>query len=245
MAEKDFIAGIRGIIFDYGGTIDSRGVHWSIIIDKAYRNAGIALDPGAFRDAYIYAERELARHPHIRPEHNFLDLMRIKIRIELQRLFEEGVLDAATVRNINEPVARYCYDFARECADEARPVIETLSGRYPLVLVSNFYGNISSVLADFDLLRFFPTIVESSVVGVRKPDPRIFTLGIEALGMAAEDVLVVGDSIGKDLIPAASLGCRTAWVNGPGWDDGGKTPLSPPEGAAKLASLSDLLHLLK
>ena len=123
-----------------------------------------------------------------------------------------------------------------------RQIIDSLPNKIQVPL---FYGNISSVLADFDLLRFFPTIVESSVVGVRKPDPRIFTLGIEALGMAAEDVLVVGDSIGKDLIPAASLGCRTAWVNGPGWDDGGKTPLSPPEGAAKLASLSDLLHLLK
>lgn len=239
-----YFADIRGIIFDYGGTIDSRGAHWSIIIGRAYRAAGLELADDAFRDAYIHAERELARHPHIRPEHNFLDMMRIKVRIELQHLFEEGIVGAATVRTAAEPIARYCYDFARSCTDEARPVIAGLAARYPLVLVSNFYGNISSVLADFDLLRFFPTIVESSVVGVRKPDPRIFALGIEALGMPADEVLVVGDSITKDLIPAASLGCRTAWVSGPGWDDGKALP-ALPAGTVELNAIAELSTLLR
>ena len=52
-----------------------------------------------------------------------------------------------------------------------------------------FLENVETVLADFDLRKYFKSIVESAVVGVRKPDPRIFSLGVEALGLQPENVL--------------------------------------------------------
>ena len=89
----------------------------------------------------------------------------------------------------------------------------------PMVLVSNFYGNIAVVLQEFGFDGLFLSIVESAVVGVRKPDPRIFSLGVEALGLKPEDVLVVGDSMDKDIIPASKAGCQTVWFKGEGWTD--------------------------
>lgn len=210
-------AAIKGIIFDYGGTIDSRGVHWSEIIWDGYREAGIDVSKEDFRDAYVYAERELARTRHILPHHNFHDLLLIKMRIELQQLVDNGKIPADGMEEKAISVARYCYDSARRCVEEARPVLESLSSRFPLVLVSNFYGNVESVLADFDLRRYFRSIIESAVVGVRKPDPRIFRLGVEALGLRPEEVLVIGDSYKKDIIPAESIGCQVLWIKGKGW----------------------------
>ena len=87
-----------------------------------------------------------------------------------------------------------------------------------MVLVSNFYGNIRTILEDFDLLCYFEEVIESSVVGVRKPDPAIFALGVEALNMVSEEVVVVGDSYTKDILPAHSLGCHTVWLKGIGWE---------------------------
>ena len=52
---------IKGIIFDYGGTIDSRGVHWSEVIWAGYQANAVPVDKSIFRDAYVFAERELAR----------------------------------------------------------------------------------------------------------------------------------------------------------------------------------------
>ena len=66
---------IKGIIFDYGGTIDSRGTHWSEVIWDGYRASGVDIDKSAFRDAYVYAERELAKTPHILPDDNYYDLL--------------------------------------------------------------------------------------------------------------------------------------------------------------------------
>ena len=201
---------IKGIIFDYGGTLDSRGVHWSEVIWEGWQRAAIAVTKEQFREAYVHAERALAKSQIILPEDNFLELMRKKVKIELEFL---GIFTPERC----ESIARYCYDSARECVEESRPVLEALSARYPLVLVSNFYGNVSAVLSDFDLLRYFPRIIESAVVGVRKPDPAIFRLGVEALGLPAEEVLVVGDSLKKDILPAESIGCQTAWIKGKGW----------------------------
>ena len=211
------MANIKGIIFDYGGTIDSRGVHWSEIIWDGYQEAQIDVTKEQFRECYVFAERELARTPHILPHHNFYDLLLIKMRIELDYLAEHNLIDASIIEPKALAVAKYCYDSARQCVEEARPTIETLHSKFPLVLVSNFYGNVESVLEDFNLRHYFKSIIESAVVGVRKPDPRIFALGVEALALNPQEVLVIGDSYKKDIVPAETLGCQVAWIKGKGW----------------------------
>lgn len=208
---------IKGIIFDYGGTLDSGGDHWSEVIWDAYQKNGVLVDKAQFREAYVYAERELARTRHILPEHDFHDLLLIKMRIELQHLCEMGVFAPQEVQEKAQAIARTCYESARSHIERARPVLERLAARYPMVLVSNFYGNIESVLGDFRLKHFFKKIIESAVVGVRKPDPEIFRMGVRALGLPAAEVLVVGDSLRKDILPAEEAGCKTLWLKGKGW----------------------------
>ena len=208
---------IRGIIFDYGGTIDCRGVHWSEIIWDGYCNCNVPVDKQQFRDCYVFAERELAKTRHILPHHNFSDLLLIKMQIEIGNLVDNGILPQGSIEKYAQPIAQYCYDAAKGSIAEAIPVLEKLKEHYPMVLVSNFYGNVESVLSDFGLRHFFDSIIESAVVGVRKPDPKIFALGVEALGLEPEQVLVVGDSYKKDIVPAESLGCKVLWLKGKGW----------------------------
>lgn len=231
---------VKGIIFDYGGTIDSRGDHWSIVIDQAYRRAGVLVEEDAFRDAYVYAERELARVLHILPHHNFHDLLLIKIKIELQYLAGNGFFPPEQVDAKAAEIAGYCYQAARHSIEAARPVLEELHKRFPMVLVSNFYGNVEAVLKDFDLLRYFNKVIESAVVGVRKPDPRIFELGLEALDLSAQDVLVIGDSYKKDIQPALSIGCQALWLKGRGWTAADDAQVYP----AAITDLSQVLSLL-
>lgn len=233
------IDNIKGVIFDYGGTIDSRGVHWSEVIWDGYQAAGVPVGKPTFREAYVFAERELARTRHILPHHTFADLLLIKMRIELQWLADQSGLSADAAELWAKPVADYCYDAAKNSIADARPVLDALHERYPMVLVSNFYGNVESVLEDFDLRRYFRSIIESAVVGVRKPDPQIFRLGVDALGLRPEEVLVVGDSYKKDIVPAESLGCRVAWLKGKGWTADEDAQMHP----SIIASLSELLTL--
>ena len=209
---------VKGVIFDYGGTIDSYGDHWSEVIWSGYEKFAVPVSKEQFRDCYVFAERELAKVKHILPEHNFYDLLEIKMRIELGNLVNNGILSKDfDLESNSKSLAKYCYEYAQKSVNDARPVLEAISAKLPMVLVSNFYGNVETVLADFDVKKYFKAIVESAVVGVRKPDPKIFMLGVEALGLKPEEVLVVGDSYKKDIVPAEAIGCKVAWLKGKGW----------------------------
>lgn len=232
---------IKGIIFDYGGTIDSHGDHWSEVIYDGYTDAGVNVGKDEFRHSYVHAERVLARERHIFPQHNFLDLLRIKMKIELDDLAGRHLIDPSRTQEMAQKIAQYCYSRARESANQARPVIAALAGQFPLMLVSNFYGNVESVLRDMELRQYFKGIIESAVVGVRKPDPRIFSLGVVALGLQPREVLVVGDSFRKDIEPSLSIGCQVAWLKGKGWTAEEDAQTHP----SIIKSLDDLLVLIK
>lgn len=230
---------VKGIIFDYGGTLDSGGEHWSEVIWRGYEACGVDCDKAEFRDAYVFGERELARTLHILPHHTFADLLFIKMQIELQYLVGIGRFSPQDVDVKARAVADYCYGQAREWIEKTRPVLTALAERFPLVLVSNFYGNIQAVLDDFHLGGFFAKVIESAVVGVRKPDPEIFAMGCRALGLDAPRVLVVGDSLRKDIEPAEKLGCQVLWLKGKGWTAEEDEVLHP----AIISSLDELLGM--
>jgi putative hydrolase of the HAD superfamily len=77
----------------------------------------------------------------------------------------------------------------------------------------------TTVLREFALDGVFSHVVESAVVGIRKPDPRIFVLGVEALQLQPYEVVVVGDSFQNDILPAREAGCKTVWLKGEGWSN--------------------------
>lgn len=206
---------IKGIIFDYGGTLDSRGVHWSEILWDGFRHAAVPIDKDTFRSVYVEAERALARERIILPQDNFHDLLVKKVTLEVSFLPQQP--DSDTCDKWVKQIADFCDSAARACIDEARPILEELHEQFPLMLVSNFYGNIDEVLREYGIRHLFKGIIESSVVGIRKPNPTLFRLGVDALEMDPQDVLVVGDSMRKDIEPAEHLGCQVLWLKGKGW----------------------------
>ena len=210
---------IKGIIFDYGGTLDTRGDHWSHIIEQGWHKAGVNVATATFRHCYVFAERALARERIILPQDDFQTLLYKKMLLELEELQRLGLIEQQDIENAARIAADYCNDYARTRIEEARPVLEALSAIRPMVLVSNFYGNVDSVLRGFNIRQYFQGIIESAVVGVRKPSARIFMLGVVALGLQPSEVLVVGDSLKKDILPARSIGCHTAWIKGRGWTE--------------------------
>lgn len=210
---------LRGVVFDYGGTIDTNGLHWAHVIWQGYCKAALPISWANFRLAYVFAERSLALHPYIQPHHDFLDMLRIKVALQFDYILDKHLNEGVWKNDSADVISKYCDDYARRCIERTLPVLTALKGKYPLVLVSNFYGNIQRVLDVYGLSDFFPNIVESAVVGIRKPDPRIFALGVERLGLSNEEVVVIGDSYEKDILPASSLGCSTIWIKGRGWND--------------------------
>mgnify|MGYP002622730729 CR=1 FL=1 len=209
------------LIFDYGGTLDTESVHWSWVLWDAYQAEQMSVSLQHFREAYVYAERTLAREPLVSPEDNMLDLLRKKVDIETRYLMEHRMLDTNEVsrRAQTEHIALRCYNHARAVVGRSREVLELLAQNHRLALVTNFYGNIHAILTDFNIDHLFPVVIESAVAGVRKPNPEIFRLAIEASAVTADQTCVIGDSYSNDIEPASLLGCKTIWIPGREWED--------------------------
>jgi putative hydrolase of the HAD superfamily len=69
-------------------------------------------------------------------------------------------------------------------------------------------------VAVHDALGVFDHIVESSKVGLRKPDPRFYVLACELAGVAPDEVVFL-DDLGVNLKPARALGMTTIKVEDP------------------------------
>lgn len=233
---------MQALIFDYGGTLDTDGRHWAHVLWEGYCEAGVPVTNEQFREAYVYGERALAKAPIVLPEDTFRDVLEKKVRQQFAFLQAEHIWnDAPDVcsEKLNT-VVDCCHNYALRHIAKAREVLAALRPKYRMVLVSNFYGNIEAILRDFGLAEYFDAVIESAVVGVRKPDPEIYRLGVKATGCEAKDVTVVGDSYSKDVVPATEVGCRTIWLRGEGWSGEDAGELATYE----ITSLPDVLHYI-
>ncbi|MGH8106480.1 MAG: HAD family hydrolase, partial [Arenimonas sp.] len=75
-----------------------------------------------------------------------------------------------------------------------------------LAIVSNADGRVEADAARYGLAGFFDVIIDSHVVGVEKPDPRIFQLALDRLGVAPQDARYAGDIYSIDMVGARAAG---------------------------------------
>lgn len=209
---------VKGILFDYGGTLDSCAEHWSEIIWQGYCSVGLNVEWDDFWDAYVHTERLLERETIIDADFDFLKLMLSKIAIQTKYLSSKYG-GAVNNPDLVSSVAYMCYAKAKQCVSESREVLEKLKGKYKLGVVSNFYGNLKTVLADFGILDYFDCVIDSASVGIRKPDSQIFQMGLNALNLKASEIIVVGDSYEKDVLPALHIGCNVVWLRSRKWNE--------------------------
>jgi putative hydrolase of the HAD superfamily len=79
-------------------------------------------------------------------------------------------------------------------------------------------------------------ILDSAQIGVSKPDLGIFRTALERLQLDPEQVIFVGDSYERDMIPAREVGMKTIWLKGP-------NPRIPANAGSVDASISSLSEL--
>src|ERR1051326_2929308 len=109
------------------------------------------------------------------------------------------------------PVDRFLAP-AHATAERNHPMLIALARTRPLGVVSNFTGNLRPCLEELGLLECFELVLDSAVVGLRKPDERLFAAAFSALDVEPEACWMVGDNPFADIAPAAKLGCSTCWI---------------------------------
>jgi FMN phosphatase YigB (HAD superfamily) len=217
----------RAILLDFGGTLDADGIHWCPRFHDAYRQLGGTLDYRDFETLFKTSEAMLAALPGIRT-------LGFRGAIDAQVRLLVGLLPgAATVPG--GQLARRLHRAAVATVRRNRPVLERLAVRYRLGVVSNFTGNLEPCLAELELRGLFTTVLDSAVVGIAKPDERIFAQALAGVGAQADQAWMVGDNVEADIRPAHRLGLRTCWLAPP--DRVGPADFAP---TARIARLTEL-----
>ncbi|MBI5350945.1 MAG: HAD-IA family hydrolase, partial [Chloroflexi bacterium] len=83
-----------------------------------------------------------------------------------------------------------------------------------LAIVSNAAdsANVQRLIDNAHLRSYFDPIIISANVGVPKPNPRIFDPVLKTWGFTANEVVVIGDTLGADILGAKNAHIKSIWV---------------------------------
>lgn len=206
---------LKALLFDYGGTLDANGIHWLDRIYPFYQSAGISVAREEFDRAFYQADDHLAEQ-HDLSQLDLEQTLTLQVQDVLKFLGKEKSVASSIVSSFVEN--------SRQYLKKSKKLLERLRSQYRLAIVSNFYGNLSTILKKEGLLSLFEVVADSTEVGATKPDPRIFHHVLSKLNLAPHQALMVGDSLERDMRGAEASGIHHAWLYG---DRFQQTPPSP------------------
>ncbi len=109
-----------------------------------------------------------------------------------------------------------------------------------LGVVSNSDGRVEQALTAAGLREYFDVVIDSSIFGTEKPDPAIFRAALQALDVAPEEALYVGDLYEVDVVGAQAAGMDAVLLTASGARQG-----PPCRTAASIDELVDALLVRK
>jgi FMN hydrolase / 5-amino-6-(5-phospho-D-ribitylamino)uracil phosphatase len=92
--------------------------------------------------------------------------------------------------------------------DDVLTFLDTASARLPIAALSNGFADVHIV----GIGKYFKTSVSAHIVGIAKPDRRIFDLTAQALGLANDEILHIGDDFELDVQGALDAGMQAYYV---------------------------------
>ena len=196
---------IRALLFDFGGTLDGNGVHWR---DRTYRFLQ-QVYPAIDRDTFNRVDR--AAVDRLINSGNGPQLsLRETMDVIATGIYESLGLDP----DVKDRYVDFFCKGAEECLDRNRQWLATLRDRYRLGVISNNFGNTRGWCDEYSLSPLLDIVVDSTVVGVSKPEAGIFHAALTGISTVPEAAIYVGDTYSDDVVGAKGVGMWTAWLVG-------------------------------
>ncbi|MBI4868427.1 MAG: HAD-IA family hydrolase [Candidatus Wallbacteria bacterium] len=224
--------GIRLVLFDAGNTL--------LFVDfpylaRAAQEVGADVTAAALRRSEVHARIEMDRI--VEQEKGSTDASRWRQYFKVM-LGEAGVTDRQFEAMVPLLLARHQkVGLWIHVRPWTKPVLETLRrAGYRMAVVSNADGRVESWLVRKTLGSYFETVLDSHVVGVEKPDPRIFEMALDRTGFAAREAIHVGDLYSVDVLGARRAGITPVLLD--------PMQAHPATDCLRIRGLSELTRLL-
>lgn len=204
---------MRAVIFDAGNTLLRMNYR---IIAEQLATRGRAVSAEQVEEAELRARVRL--DPHLAPGRSTESATThgsyLRYLLEYLAVTDEAEIDAIARwrRGYNLPVGLW----NRADPEALEAVRRVRAAGLVAGVISNSNGSVRSILEETGLAAHLDFIIDSSVVGVEKPDPRIFELGLREAAVRPDQAVYVGDLYSVDV-----LGARGAGLDGILLDPGG------------------------
>lgn len=197
---------MQAVLFDLGGTLDGDGLHWLDRFFQVYHSAHVKLTWTEMRRAFDFAEATALDEAAMQNA-SLREMVKCHVRSQFCALhisdteLEQQIADAFTSE-------------LRRTAAANVPVLAELANQgLKLGVISNGCGNTAVLCDELGFLPVLQCVLDSRCVGLSKPDRSFFERAAAELKLPATEILMVGDSLERDIRPAKQLGMQTAWVN--------------------------------
>lgn len=209
---------VRAVIFDLGSTLISNEYNnrWAVLRPRMIaalvtdlHAQGLAFDDSAFANTYTstFNDFDSQRQTHFKE---------VTTEYVLAETFKALGLNP---NGLNYGQALAAYFGPSEALWQPMPQVHetlaTLRERgLKLAIISNAAdtANVMRLIDNHNLRSYFDPIVVSASIGVRKPNPRIFEPVLKAWQLPPAEIVMIGDTLGADILGAQNVGLKSIWV---------------------------------
>jgi HAD superfamily hydrolase (TIGR01662 family) len=209
---------IKVVFFDLGSTLVYSKDPWLPIYERADRALAAALATSGIQISMSDLQTESGGFLGTYYDNN----TRENLEFTTFNLLRELLLQKG-FKNTPESVLRSAlaamYSVTQQnwfLEEDAISTLEALKkSGYQLGIISNTSDdqNVQGIVDRWKIRPFFPTIVTSAALGIRKPDGRIFQAALEPFHVVPEAAAMVGDMLNADVLGANQAGMYSIWIN--------------------------------
>lgn len=197
------IKNIKHVFFDLDHTLWDFDKNSALAFDKIFKLHQIDIDRVKFSSVYepinlnywkLYRDEKIDK-PNLR-------YRRLKDTFDIMS-FE---VSDDTINQLSEDYITYLTTF-NHLFEGTFDILEHLKDRYQLHIITNGFDEAQQKKMDnANISKYFATITNSEIAGVKKPNPIIFKYALEKANAKPHESIMIGDSLEADVLGAMDVG---------------------------------------
>lgn len=204
------IDNITDVFFDLDHTLWDFDKNSELTFEKIFKQNNIDISLSEFLEVYVpinlsywklYREEKIdkasLRYGRLNDAFTALD---IKVK-------------TAMIHKLSEDYITYLCTF-NHLFDGTKEILEYLKPKYKMHIITNGFKEVQQgKLNQSDINHYFETVTNSEMVGVKKPNPRIFQHALDKARVKAENSIMIGDNYEADILGALDAGIDAICFN--------------------------------
>jgi putative hydrolase of the HAD superfamily len=198
--------GIKHVFFDLDHTLWDFDKNSGLTFKKMFELNNINIELGTFLKVYepinlkywkLYREERVSK-PDLRYGRlkEAFDTLGVSVKDDMINHLSEAYIDYLTTFN-------HLFEGAIE-------ILEYLQYKYHLHIITNGFEEAQQRKMQNSKIRsYFKTVTNSEMVGVKKPNPKIFNYALNSADANPNESIMIGDSLEADIAGAQKVGMRT------------------------------------